>query len=196
MYNPKASAVNLLLNPGTPRQYTVTVPTAPPAQQPKSRYGEYTLMLPNPIHTGSYQVAGNGELYRYRDPSAPPLIPVPVTRNGAIKLLAPRTPQADIRAQQAQQQMVKFSRVHHTGHGAKHSHNHAAIHQAEDVWFTRPKEQPDQWTLRISDAQGDGYHKWEYKHVHKGEMEGCGCKQCEKIRRKRGVGRGGRKLVA
>jgi hypothetical protein len=32
--------------------------------------------------------------------------------------------------------------------------------------YRPPPGQPDQWTLRVPDAGGDGYHRWEYTHVH------------------------------
>lgn len=33
----------------------------------------------------------------------------------------------------------------------------------------------DNWTLKVPDANGDGYHRWEYKHVHEGV---CQCRDC------------------
>ncbi|KAI5821289.1 hypothetical protein BZA77DRAFT_299104 [Pyronema omphalodes] len=193
MYNPQPRSINLLLNPGTPHQYTVLVPTAP--QVPN----EYL-----PAHNIPHQFSHSGEFHNHRYPHAQPLSVVS-TRNNVLQLHDPRAAntRTDIASwqsqpQQQQQQVINLPQTHHISHRTnnKYTHNNATVHQAEDIWYSKPREQPDQWTLRVNDAKGDGYHKWEYKHVHKGEMEGCGCWNCEEDRKKgrrkeeRGRGRG------
>ncbi|KAI5858711.1 hypothetical protein BZA05DRAFT_382217 [Tricharina praecox] len=46
--------------------------------------------------------------------------------------------------------------------------------------YRPPANQPDHWSLRVPDAAGDGWHKWEYTHMH--APAECGCRECAKDR--------------
>ena len=48
------------------------------------------------------------------------------------------------------------------------------------ITYRPPPGQPDQWSLRVPDATGDGWHKWEYTHIH--APAECACRECMRDR--------------
>jgi len=51
------------------------------------------------------------------------------------------------------------------------------VTQTSGLTYRPDPKQSDAWSVRVPDANGDGYHKWEYKHVHV-----CTCRKCERER--------------
>jgi len=54
------------------------------------------------------------------------------------------------------------------------------ITPSRDLTYRPDPNQSDAWSIRVPDANGDGYHKWEYTHVH----SMCACRKCEREREK------------
>ncbi|KAF8253820.1 hypothetical protein K440DRAFT_618312 [Wilcoxina mikolae CBS 423.85] len=51
------------------------------------------------------------------------------------------------------------------------------ITPTRDLTYRPDPNQSDAWSIRVPDANGDGYHKWDYTHVHS-----CTCRKCERER--------------